>query len=186
MWIQAYLICRLIISASVFSTTEVQILGCCALPGSGKKQELFDCTREQIMCSSYGAWMGTLNETAIRRQIGSELIFPEVGCNSTHLSTESSDTGFRKSSRENEVVPIVLHTLVSGKLEGECDTSSKKSSPLGSHWKEATCLSPDSDRIVSFCLTLKNTSGCFLLNITKRFPLCLSGKFLTPTISKRT
>lgn len=90
----------------------------------------------------------------MRRLIGFELTVSELGIRSIHFSTLSLDTGSRKFFRDSEVVPIVFDAPATGILEGECDTSSNKSSPVGSHWKEATCFTLDWDKIVSFCLAL--------------------------------
>lgn len=127
-----------------------------------------------------------MKETETRRLIGFEITAPELGNNSNHFSTESSETGARKSCRESEVEPNTLGALFIGKLEVEWDMSSNSSSPVGSHSKEQTCFFPDSDKILRFCEALKIASGCLLQNETQRLPLCPSGKFLTPTISKRT
>lgn len=172
-------------SVPVSSMTSVELLACWTFPGSGKKQELFENGRERIMWSTSGARDGTVKETATRRQIGSEILLLEFGTNSNHFSTESLETGARNSWRESEVEPNIFGALFIGKLEVEWDMSSKSSSPVGSHWKEATCFSPDSDKILSLRLALKNASGCLLQNETKRLPLCSSGKFLTSTNSKR-
>lgn len=166
--------------------TQAQLFGCWTLPVIGKKQELFDNGLERTMWSTWGARVGRVNETEIRRLTGFELMVPELGIRSNHFSTPSLDTGSRKFCRESEVVPIVFDAPTTGNLEVECDASSNKSSPVGSHWKEATCFTPDWDKIVSFRLTLKKASGCDLLNKTKRLPLWPSGKFLTATISRRT
>lgn len=183
-----YLIWRLITSDWVSSMTRVQLLAGWILPGRGKKQEPFDKGRERTMRSKCGARVGMVNETAIRRLIGFELTLPDLGTRSNHCSTASLDIGLMKFWRESEAVPIVFDAPVIGILEVECDTSSNNSSPVASHWKEATCFIPDLDRIVSFCLALKKISGCDLLKKTKRSPLSLwsSGKFLTATISTKT
>ncbi len=181
-----YLSWRLMTSAPVSSMTCVNLLACWTFPGRGKKQELFENGREQIIWSTRGAGDGTVKETAARRQIGFVITLLELGSNSNHFSTESLETGVRNSWRESEVEPNIFGAFVIGKLEVEWDMSSKRSSPVGSHWKEATCFSPDSDKILSFRLALKSASGCLLQNETKRLPLCPSGKFLTPTNSKRT
>lgn len=138
------------------------------------------------MRSTCGAKVGMVNETAIRRLIGFELTLLDFGTKSIHCSTASLDSGLRKVCRESEVVAIVFDAPGIGILEGEWDTSSKNSSPVGSHWKEATCFTPDLDRIVSFLLALKKKSGCDLLHNTKRFPFWSSDRFLTATISNKT
>ena len=181
-----YLIWRLMTSAPVSSVTCVNLLACWTFPGRGKKQEFFEISREQIIWNTHGAGDGTVKETETRRQIGFVITLLELGTNSNHFSTESLETGSRKSWRESEAEPNILGALVMGKLEVEWDMSSNRSSPVGSHWKEATCFSPDSDKILSFRFALKSGSGCILQNETDRLPLWPSGKFLTPTNSKRT
>lgn len=123
---------------------------------------------------------------ATRNRIGFELMVPEHGTSSNHFSTKSFETGSRYSLIENETEPSVFVDLLIDNLEEEWATSSKCSSPVGSHWKDATCFSPDSDKILSLLLASKNASGCDLENKTHRPPSCPSGKFLTPTNSKRT
>ena len=142
--------------------------------------------REQIIWNMHGAEDGMVKETETQMQIGFVITLVELGTNSNHLSTESLETGSRKSWRESEVEPNILGSLVMGKLGVEWDMSWNRSSPVGSHWKEATCFSPDTDKILRFRFALKSESGFILQNETDRLPLWPSGKFLTPTNSKRT
>lgn len=101
-------------------------------------------TRSDLnMRSSKGARTGTVKDTATRRQIGLESTFLEWGFNSNHFSVDNSELGLFKSSREIEVVPIVLANVA---IFGfNLDISVKVSSPVGSHVKLALCFLPDTD-----------------------------------------
>lgn len=185
-WKFNYLICRLIISFPPSSMTRVQLLANWTLTGSGKRQELFENGWERIIRSTYGAGVGTVTEMATRKQIGLESEMLEKGTNSNHFSTVRLESGDWKSSRDIDIEPIVLDVFDTSKLDVEQDISSKSSCPVGSHWKQATCFSPDSDKIVRLLFALKIASGCVLLKDTKRLPLCSTGRFLTLTNSNMT
>lgn len=184
-WMEAYLTWRLMSLVPVSSMTCILLLASLYFPGRGKKQEVFSC-RERTTCSTCSVGTGTVHETETRRRIGFKLTFPELGTKSNHISADRLETGSKRSWSENEVVPNVFNALVNGKLVGERDTSSKRSSPVGSHWKLATCFTLDSDKIVNSRVASKSISGCVFLYETERFPLCPSGKFLTSTNSKST
>lgn len=112
------------------STMRVQFLENWPLTGSGNKQELFDNGRERTILSVNGAGVGMVTEMATRKPIGLVSIVFELGTKSNHFSSVSLDSGDRKSSRDMEVVPIVLDDFVRGETEGD-DMSSNSRFPVG-------------------------------------------------------
>lgn len=176
----------LMISLPVSSTTQVQPLSRWTLPGIGRKHVLTDSGCDRTMWRTWGATTGTVKDAAICRQIGIGSVVPKLGTNSNHFWIDSFESGPDSSCRGIEVVPKVLAFLDMERFEGIWDLSMNNSSPVGSHWKAATCFSPDSEKTVNLLSALKNKSSWLLQTETTKLPLCQTGKFLTPTISKRT
>lgn len=144
----AYLMHKRMTSSPLWSRKQVQLLNI-SFPESGKKHVLVEIGCVLNIRNSKGAGTGTVKDIATHRQTGSVSIVREWDFNSNHFSIDNSESGFIKSWREIEVVPIILARLDKQIFEFNLDVRAKIISPVGSHFKLATCFLPDSDWMLS-------------------------------------